>query len=555
MSPEIDPSIRLTAVYIAEEFINSTMEENHIMTITTFNCNGLRDNLKRGKIFSLFQDRGTDVLFLQEVHCQNLEEVKKWEKEYGGKAFWSFGSNFSRGVAILFKQHFPLTYESFYFDRAGRCVTVDIKLGQQRLKFINVYCPNNETERKSFITALDRHLVTNMHFILAGDFNFVEAVEIDKVGGNPIYGTIGRDELDSIKRDFALIDPFRSRNPRLVSTTWSSADNSVHCRLDRFYISKQLNKYVSQTTATPTRLSDHAYVDLVLSIPGAANCGPGYWKCNVSVLDDPDLTADMIQLWKGQGDVLNKNAQWWEERKAACKQLIQLHSIRLAGNRKRNLLRLEKRLRSLDDPVEADIVKLQIERLVSEAAEGARIRSRTQYLDNEEKPSRFFLRKEQSRAGKKLTKLLVNGMETTSIGEVVTECGRFYSDLYNHDPVDESVAEYLLQGCPRLTTENSESCDGMITVDECIIAIKQMDNEKTPGSDGLPKEFYSKFFYLFSHFFVDVCNNLFVGGLLTGSQREGIITLQAKEGQDPLHLGNWRPISLLNVDYKLFPKY
>ena len=46
----------------------------------------------------------------------------------------------------------------------------------------------------------------------------------------------------------------------------------------------------------------------------------------------------------------------------------------------------------------------------------------------------------------------------------------------------------------RLPSSMSEACDGKITVEECAAAISSMGNNKTPGSDGLPKEFYSKFF-------------------------------------------------------------
>ena len=62
----------------------------------------------------------------------------------------------------------------------------------------------------------------------------------------------------------------------------------------------------------------------------------------------------------------------------------------------------------------------------------------------------------------------------------------------------------------RLPSSMLEACDGKITVEECAAAISSMGNNKTPGSDGLPKEFYSKFFHLFAlNGFMEMLNQSF----------------------------------------------
>jgi len=75
-------------------------------------------------------------------------------------------------------------------------------------------------------------------------------------------------------------------------------------------------------------------------------------------------------------------------------------------------------------------------------------------------------------------------------------------------------------------------------------------NRKAPGSDGLPGEFYIHFWDVLGVDLVEVFNFCFSAGFLTRSQRRGVISLTFKKG-DRLDPGNWRPISLLNLDYRI----
>ena len=63
-------------------------------------------------------------------------------------------------------------------------------------------------------------------------------------------------------------------------------------------------------------------------------------------------------------------------------------------------------------------------------------------------------------------------------------------------------------------------------------------------------EFYVKFWDVISEDLVCVLNSCFNDGSLSLSQRSGVISLLFKKGEH-LDIPNWRPISLLNVDYKL----
>ena len=77
---------------------------------------------------------------------------------------------------------------------------------------------------------------------------------------------------------------------------------------------------------------------------------------------------------------------------------------------------------------------------------------------------------------------------------------------------------------------------------------------KTPCTDGLTAEFYLCFWTDISGPLIDCLNHGALLGELSISQRQGIISLIPKKNKDALLLKNWRPISLLNTDYKLATK-
>lgn len=126
--------------------------------------------------------------------------------------------------------------------------------------------------------------------------------------------------------------------------------------------------------------------------------------------------------------------------------------------------------------------------------------------------------------------------------------------MYSRKPIDNSLDEYFLREIPTLSTESSEHCEGHITLGECKTALKRMQNNKYPGPDGLPKEFYTFAFPYIGKSFVKLINRVWLEGTLPQSQIQCFITLICKDKHNADLLSNWRPISLLNCDYKILSK-
>ena len=78
-----------------------------------------------------------------------------------------------------------------------------------------------------------------------------------------------------------------------------------------------------------------------------------------------------------------------------------------------------------------------------------------------------------------------------------------------------------------------------------------MKNGKSPGIDGFSTDFYKFFWNDIREYVLNSLNYAYDNGLLSVTQKQGVISCLPKEGKSKEYLKNWRPISLLNVDYKI----
>lgn len=134
----------------------------------------------------------------------------------------------------------------------------------------------------------------------------------------------------------------------------------------------------------------------------------------------------------------------------------------------------------------------------------------------------------------------------------------FYSRLYSsqNQPSATCSSTFLEHesSLAKLDNEKQSLCEGPITAEECLAAHKTFQHNKTPGTDGLSAEFYLRFWNDISRPLIDSLNYSAFVGEFSISQRKGIISLIPKKDKDPFLLKNWRPTTLLNVDYKLATK-
>ncbi len=91
-----------------------------------------------------------------------------------------------------------------------------------------------------------------------------------------------------------------------------------------------------------------------------------------------------------------------------------------------------------------------------------------------------------------------------------------------------------------------------ITDKEILSAIEKSRKDKIPGSDGCTNEFYRTFKEIICPILHKLFSWILEKDVWPPTWNSSIVTVIPKEGKDHTECGSYRPISLLNVDQKLF---
>ena len=146
-----------------------------------------------------------------------------------------------------------------------------------------------------------------------------------------------------------------------------------------------------------------------------------------------------------------------------------------------------------------------------------------------------------------------DGTIITDQGDILNEERKYYDKLYKtRGDIDASYVESL--GVVTITDEQKSFLDAPIQIAEINAAVKVLPNNKAPSTDGFPIDWYKMFWNKLKHFMFELFQEIVEEKELHLSARRGVISLLEKVGRDILMLKSWRPLTLLNADYKIFSK-
>ena len=206
-------------------------------------------------------------------------------------------------------------------------------------------------------------------------------------------------------------------------------------------------------------------------------------------------------------------------------------SIKIAKLRKVNRENLEEKVKTfarIDDPSESDLEEYEnamaeLEKIYNHIAEGIILRSKSQWYEEGEKASKYFLTLEKSRKAKHVSERLIQkNVENRDPKIIMSELKPYYQNLYRKRSVktEEECLKYLSElNTPSLSLEERELCEGKLTLTECWNALQSMKDGKTQGNDCLTKEFYVAFFGELGPTMLKTFNLSFEKGELGTSQK------------------------------------
>ena len=542
----------------------------------SLNVRGLNKSIKRRTVFRWLHKQNHHIIFLQESYCsKDLEPI--WENEWGGKAFFSHGTNHSKGVITLINPSLNCKVVKVISDIQGRFIILKLSLEEKVIVLVNIYAHNDVAQQVAFFKRLNQQLeeFAQDTIVIGGDFNCA-LTSNDKRGGKPVSKKSAViEEISTVCDVYNLTDAWRSLNKDKQCFTWRTKSFRIQCRLDFFLVSQELIQSTKKCEIVYAPESDHSAVSLVFQSNHLnQKRGPGFWKFNTALLKDEAYVTALkinIPIFKDKYNETHDLGLKWDLIKMEIRGFTIMYSKRKAKKFRDEEKLLHQKVNDLqvtanNNPHNRNI-RLELQRATARLKKimltknkGAILRSKVRWHEEGERNTKYFYSLEKRHHDiKTVSKLKVgDNCYIEDQFEILKEEKKFYESLYRSTKINPNSFKnspfFNLESVTTLSEEEKKSCEGLINEEECINALKDFDNNKTPGTDGLPAEFYRFFWPDICHDLLASYNFAFQHGTLSISQRRGIISLIPKKSKDKTLLENLRPISLLNVDYKILTK-
>ncbi|KAF0043708.1 hypothetical protein F2P81_005045 [Scophthalmus maximus] len=348
--------------------------------------------------------------------------------------------------------------------------------------------------------------------------------------------------------------------------------HKAYSHIDYFLLDSKLISLTDKIVYHPIVISDHAPLSMMLKV-GEQALKKRRWQFDAMLLKYTEFRMYLdkhISYFISENNIGNVNdSVLWE----ALKAVIRGHMISYVANKKsKDNFRLEKINQNLiylenaykmnpSDAALEGISKLKFEynSILSKCVGSLLQKAQQKYFELGAKPHSLLARQLRlAQASRAIHRIKDKTGKLITSPEEINKCfAKFYQELYqskcaaNQETINEFLTNCRLS---KLDAEAVQALDVEITLDEIKTAVMQFPNYKPSGPDGFKIEFYKSYLPRIASLLLRMLKHSKEISILPNSLYQANIAVLLKKDRDPLNMSSYRPISLLQMETKIFTK-
>ncbi|GBG75905.1 hypothetical protein CBR_g21147 [Chara braunii] len=526
------------------------------LKITTWNVRGLGDSTpkhKKARLKTWLHKHKIQVCFLQETKLDEgkLQQLAGW---WRGPQTWAPADGTRGGSTILI--HRDLEAEILEHDANiwEHWAWVRIQLGAEDWVLMTVYVPSEPAERRSFLEKLPAIIPSAQNLILAGDFNVVLTPGLDSPGPEVAPRKADAVTLSNLMEQQQLVDTFRTTHPLEAGYTWFSSQQTGDRLPPKRSLDLLLAKGAAWEALTTVEcyieyLSDHRPLVAAFKLADDLIRGTGTFRLNTELLNTPEVLQWVEAHWRDwqqTKDWFTTEEEWMQvgfrmvtraldvfsrvqararrQQEQECRWKVEEAEVELELNPLAELYWQRRRNQALQQ-----LEELQIQQQILWAK-----RAQERGMQTGDRMTKETFQRLCPPRSHALMRELQHPFHLEAPVAKDSEAMGDYALTYFNDiltsrrqpdqTLQELMVEHNLWQHTRvgISQECRDNLDQPITLEELWEAVKSMARGKSPGSEGLPVEFYEALWPHIGPILLRLYNRTKEGGRLTEDMKLGL---------------------------------